>query len=149
MTTDDLLDLERGYSESKIQHTCVAWFRETFPEMARLMYAVPNGGQRSAKVGAAMKYEGQVRGVADLCLPHSLDCKGSLYIEMKTPKRKGSSAGRQSEHQKEWQDLVERFGNTYVVCHGLAEFVDSVCRYLGEDSDRHLRRALDQYPRYL
>lgn len=33
-----------------------------------MLFAVPNGGKRDTKTGARMKYEGAVRGVADLIL---------------------------------------------------------------------------------
>lgn len=38
------------------------------PESGFASFAVPNGGRRDAKTGARMKYEGVVRGVADLIL---------------------------------------------------------------------------------
>ena len=31
MTEEDIRKLEVKYSETKIQHICVTWFRETFP----------------------------------------------------------------------------------------------------------------------
>ena len=55
-------------SESQIQHDCLTWFRLQYPKLALLMFAVPNGGRRDAKSGARMKYEGVVKGVADLIL---------------------------------------------------------------------------------
>ena len=36
MTEKEILEVERGYSESKIQHICVSWFRQTFPEVGNL-----------------------------------------------------------------------------------------------------------------
>ena len=50
-------------SESQIQHDCLTWFRLQYPNLALLLFAVPNGGRRDAKTGARMKYEGVVRGV--------------------------------------------------------------------------------------
>lgn len=55
-------------SESQIQHDCLVWFRLQYPKLARMLFAVPNGGKRDTKTGARMKYEGAVRGVADLIL---------------------------------------------------------------------------------
>ena len=118
MTKDEILKLERTYSESKIQHTCVCWFRRTFPHVADLLFAVPNGG------------------------------KASLCIEMKIPKRKGSSAGSQSENQRAWQSLVEKYGSEYCVCHGIFEFVTNVCMYLHIDPQPHIERVLEQYAIY-
>ena len=95
-----------------------------------------------------MRYEGQVSGVSDLILLYPKGGKASLCIEMKVPKRKGSRAGRQSEEQIAWQTLVEEHGSTYVVCHGLVEFVRAVCIYLQTDPKPYIYKALNLYPIY-
>lgn len=148
MTEDEILLSEQGYTESKIQHICVTWFRDTFPEIGKLLISVPNGGWRGARSGAQMVYEGQVKGVADLIFLRKSGEKGSLCIEMKVPKRKGSSAGRQSPEQKAWQELTEANGNTYVVCHGLIEFITAVCDYLNIDKESYIKEAINKYPLY-
>lgn len=148
MTEKELLKIEEGYKESKIQHICVCWFRETFPHVGSLLFAVPNGGWRGARAGAMMVYEGQVKGVADLILLYPSGGKSSLCLEMKVPKRKGRYAGTQSEAQEEWQALVEKYGSTYVVCHGLIEFIKAVCNYLQISADRYINEALNKYPIY-
>lgn len=148
MTEQELLTIEQGYSESKIQHICAEWFRQTFPHVANLLFAVPNGGWRGARAGAQMVYEGQVKGVADLILLYPAGGKSSLCLEMKVPKKKGSSAGIQSDAQKEWQALVEQYGSTYTVCHGLIEFVKAVCAYLRINSKKYIEEALNKYPLY-
>ncbi len=148
MTEKEILEAERTYSESKIQHICVCWFRQTFPKVAHLLFAVPNGGWRGGRAGATMVYEGQVKGVADLILLFPYGGKASLCIEMKVPRRKGSSAGTQKDAQKAWQALVEQYGSTYVICHGLIEFINAVCRYLHIDSSGYIEDALNKYPLY-
>lgn len=42
-------------------------------------------------------------------------------------KKKG---GRQSEHQREWQKLVEKQGYKYIVCKSFAEFMNEINDYL-------------------
>ena len=148
MTEQEITNTEQGYSESKIQHICVNWFRQTFPHVGNLLFAVPNGGWRGARAGAQMVYEGQVKGVADIILLYPSGGKSSLCIEMKVPKKKGSSAGTQSTAQKEWQALVEQYGSTYVVCHGLIEFIQAVCSYLQINSQKYITEALNKYPLY-
>lgn len=148
MTEEELLKIEQTYSESKIQHICVAWFRMTFPHVSGLLFAVPNGGWRGARAGAQMVYEGQVKGVADLILLFPYGGKSSLCIEMKVPKKKGCSAGSQSREQKSWQELVERYGSSYVVCHGLIEFIKAVCLYLHINHQKYIEEALNKYPLY-
>ena len=68
MTEEDIKKLEAKYSETKIQHICVEWFRNTFPNVAGLLFAIPNGGTRTKKSGFMRKYEGAIAGVADLIL---------------------------------------------------------------------------------
>lgn len=148
MTREEIAEAERGYSESKIQHTCVWWFRMTFPKAARLLFSVPNGGWRGGRAGASMVYEGQVNGVADLILLFPSGGKASLCIEMKVPGCRGSRAGTQSDEQKSWQELVERNGSVYVVCHGIVEFVTAVCRYLRVPAAPYIEEALNKYPLY-
>lgn len=87
-------------SESQIQHDCLVWFRLQYPKLARMLFAVPNGGKRDAKTGARMKYEGAVRGVADLILLIPKKGWASLCIEMKTPRVHRASTnerGRQKQ----------------------------------------------------
>ena len=149
MTEQELLTIESGYRESKIQHICVCWFRDTFPNVGNLLFAVPNGGWRGSRAGAMMVYEGQVKGVADLILLYPSGGKSSLCIEMKVPKRKrGRPAGVQSEEQEKWQELVENYGSTYVVCHGLIEFIKATCDYLKISPQRYITEALSKYPLY-
>ena len=149
MTEFDLLAIEQSYSESKIQHTCVMWFRKTFPELSRLLFSIPNGGWRGTRAGAIMNYEGQVRGVADLILLECTDGRSPLCIEMKVPKKKGSSAGKLSDHQKVWGETAAAHGCRYVVCHGLMEFIQAVTTHLSLNKESHKTDALNKYPLYL
>ena len=114
----------RPPSESQLQHACLRWFRLQYPPLALLLFAVPNGGKRDPRTGAQMKYEGCIRGVADLILLVPKKGYASLCIEMKTPK------GIQSEHQRTWQRAAEQYRNRYVVCRSLEEFMNEVNAYL-------------------
>lgn len=149
VTTDMLYAMEQTYSESKIQHTCVKWFRDTHADIAQLMFAVANGGARTMKAGAICKYEGQLKGVADLLLLKGNGDYICLAIEMKTPKAKGKSAGAQKPEQKEWQTAIQSHGSKYVVCHGLVEFVTAVSDYLGERVLTNIDEALQRYEEWL
>lgn len=111
-------------SENQIQHSCLEWFRVKFPQLRLLLFAVPNGGLRDSRGASVMKYTGVISGVADLILLVPKKGYASLCIEMKTPK------GKQSDNQKEWQTNAEKFGNKYVVCHSLDEFIKEVSEYL-------------------
>ena len=113
------------HEESRIQQGCVRWFRYQFPNLARLLFAVPNGGRRDAVTGKILKGEGVVAGVSDLILLVPAGPYHALCVEMKT------RAGHQSPAQKEWQGEVEKHGYRYVVCRSLDDFIDAVYEYLG------------------
>lgn len=73
------------HQESIIQQTCVRWFRMKYPQLALLLFAVPNGGARLRSEAAIMKAEGTMKGVADLLLLFPAKRFHGLCIEMKTP----------------------------------------------------------------
>jgi len=66
-------------SEHYEQVELVNWFRHTYPDV--LIYAVPNGGNRSESEANALVLEGVVAGIPDLHVP-----KWDLFIEMKRTK---------------------------------------------------------------
>ena len=60
---------------------------------------------------------GMVRGVSDLMMLYN----GSFYaIELKT------ETGRQSEFQKQWQEVILSQGGTYVIVRSLQDFCNFV-----------------------
>ncbi|MBQ3812871.1 MAG: VRR-NUC domain-containing protein [Bacteroidales bacterium] len=115
------------HTESDLQRTCVAWFRAQYPKDELMLFAVPNGGGRSAIEAGIMKAEGVTAGVADLLLLEARGGWGCLCIEMKTKKK----WSRQRDSQKAWQEATERAGNRYVVCRTLEEFQTVVADYMG------------------
>lgn len=110
------------HAESKLQAACVKWFRLQYPDT--LIFAIPNGGARSAITGAILKSEGVLAGVPDLFLAESYGPYHGLFIEMKAGK------GRLSESQKiihaklESQDYIVR------VCRSFEEFKETIERYM-------------------
>lgn len=100
------------------------WFRLQYPSIARLIFAVPNGGSRNGREAAKMKGEGVTAGVADVILLKASSGYASLCIEFKTEK------GRQQQTQKDWQQVVEENGNKYVICRSFDSFRDIVKDYL-------------------
>lgn len=120
-----------NHDESTLQCQCVKWFRLRFPDLAPLLFAVPNGGARNKVTGAILKGEGVVAGVADLILlvPDGVEFHG-MCIEMKTP------AGRQSKAQRDWQYAVANKGYRYEVVRSFAGFVSLVEGYLGRRAEK-------------
>jgi hypothetical protein len=111
-------------SEHALQSCCVRWFRMQYPDLAEVLRAIPNGGQRSAITGAMLKGEGVVAGTADLILFVARNGYHSLHIEMKTP------VGRQSESQRAYERAVTAQGNLYVICRTIEEFITTIKNYL-------------------
>lgn len=119
-----------GDAEHRLQCACVRWFRLQHPGLRHALFAIPNGGRRDKATGARLKEEGVVAGVADLILLHANCEHHALLIEMKAGK------GRQSQSQKEWQQMISADGYKYVVCRSLEEFVAEVNGYLNEAESR-------------
>jgi len=78
----------------------------------RLLYAVPNGGDRNKIVAAKMKREGVKPGVPDYCLPVARSGFHGLYIELK------SLTGYASAEQKNWIEDLRAEGYRAEVCRG-------------------------------
>lgn len=112
------------HEESRIQIACVGWFRMQYPTLAKLLFAVPNGGARRPLEGKIMKMEGTTAGVADLLLLYPSRGYHALCIEMKT------ATGRQQPTQREWQGAVEKHGYKYVICRSINDFVETVNEYI-------------------
>lgn len=113
------------HEESTIQTACVRWFRYAHRDLARLLFAVPNGGARTATTARILKAEGVVAGVADLLLLTPRGGYSALAVEMKTVK------GRQSDHQRAWQQAAEQLGGVkYVICRSVDDFITAVSDYL-------------------
>ena len=89
--------------ESKLQQSCITWFRLQYPRLVKLLFAVPNGFRRDVVTGAILKREGVVTGVADLILLIPKKGYASLCIEME-----------------------------YMVCRSLEEFIRQVDLYLSQ-----------------
>ena len=113
--------------EHKLQAACVRWYRLKYPKMKHNLFAVPNGSKRDVIIGAKLKEEGVLAGVADLILLKSNRFYGALLIEMKTPE------GRQSDTQKEWQQKITNDGFKYVIIRSLEDFQREVKLYLEDD----------------
>ncbi len=88
------------------------------------LYAVPNGGNRSAITGAMLKREGVRRGVPDLQLDMARGGFHGLRMEVKTPK------GRLTLEQREWRDWVRAQGYKYHVVRSVQQGVNVLQAYL-------------------
>lgn len=104
--------------------------RELYPVL-KWMFAIPNGGGRSAAQGAMLKAEGVKGGVSDVCLPVQRRGYAGLYIEMK--KAKGVPSDVKPE-QKEFMGFVKEQGYFADVAFGWTQAVQILEWYLhGKD----------------
>jgi hypothetical protein len=115
-------ELERPH-----QVALIKWVRSVmniYP-MLKLLYAIPNGGDRNLRVARKLKAEGVLAGVADLCLPAARRGYHGLYIEMK------SEEGVATKEQKEFLRDVSAEGYCAVIAQGVNEARATLEWYLG------------------
>lgn len=123
------------HAESDIQQACVAWFRWQYPRYGKLLFAVPNGGARSAVEAKIMNGEGVMAGVADLLLLVPSNGFHGLCLEFKRTAIRYVNGKRyvlktyQTPAQKEWQAAVESEGYKYTVVRSLEEFITVIQNY--------------------
>lgn len=99
------------HNESKIQIEIVKYIRYLYPHS--ILFAVPNGGQRSIITAAYLKREGVLAGVSDLIWIN----EGKVYFfEVKTDK------GTQSVYQKEFQTAIEKQHLRYYILRSTKDF---------------------------
>lgn len=110
--------------EHDLQVGCVRWFRLAYPSLGRLLFAIPNGGQRNVIVARKLKAEGVVAGIPDLFLAVKRGGYGGLFIEMKN-----GSKGKLSEAQKTMCDLLQTAGYKIAVCRSFEEFEHTIKLY--------------------
>ena len=110
-------------------------FFPTIPD--KLLFAVPNGGQRMQKSiqtkkgvktfspeAARLKKQGVKAGIADVILLVPRKGFASLCMEFKTEK------GKQSDEQKEFQKQAEMCGSKYVIVRSVASAIETVKDYM-------------------
>lgn len=113
-------------SESEEQQALFQWadiVSARFPEL-KLMYHVPNGGQRSRATAGRLKAEGVKSGVPDVCLPVARGGYHGLYLELKVKPNKPT------ENQIIWIDALNAQGYKAVVCYGWRECAEQIENYL-------------------
>jgi len=87
----------------------VSWFRRSYPDTR--IFAIPNGGSRSASQGASLKAEGVSPGLPDLFIPEWL-----LWVEMKR-----EAGGIVSPVQRDWIQYLEGIGHRVIVGRGFED----------------------------
>ena len=107
-------------SESKIQQEIVMWFNNNYclkshnPRCS--IFSVPNEG-KNVKEQMYKRTLGMKSGVSDLIVLQPNRC---IFVEVKT------EIGRQSDKQKDFQNLVENLGFEYWIIRSLEEFKQKI-----------------------
>jgi hypothetical protein len=112
------------HPESRLQTSCMTWFKYQYQQIAPLCFAVPNGGHRRPIEAKILAGEGVKPGVADVILLVPTESYSSLCLEFK------AGNGKQSDYQKSWQQLAEKHGNKYVIVRSFDEFRSAITDYL-------------------
>jgi len=113
------LDGDRIPSEHEEQRAFIeVWRKAGLPPI----FAIPNGGKRSATAAAKLKLEGVTKGVPDLYCPEL-----ALWIEFK--RRKG---GGLSKEQRQWRQHLEELGHRVIVPRGAHQAIEMVKEFYGE-----------------
>ena len=104
-----------SHSEFNLQKSCYKLFCNLKPREYGLLYLNHNNAANAVQ-GAILKGMGMVAGVADM----TYLTNPVTFIEFKVGK------GRQSEAQKNWQQLVESRGYRYIIVRSHADFCKAV-----------------------
>lgn len=118
--------------EDDHQAALIAWAK-TQPldgdRVSDYLYAIPNGGSRSAREGARLKAQGVKAGVSDLHLPIASRGFHGLWIELKAPATTTSKAGKPTQAQLDWLDKMAKQGHCTAVCIGWQAAADTIKSY--------------------
>lgn len=127
------------HKESNMQQQCVAWFRAQYQQYAMLMVHPINEGcghsTADRRRQGIHKAEGAVPGVPDLLFFMPSDGFAGMGIELKTP------SGRQSQPQRDFQQMFQAAGYMYVVVRSLDEFKKIINDYIAH-VDIEQRKAI-------
>jgi VRR-NUC domain len=104
--------------EAAIQASIVAWARLIAPDV--LIFAVPNGGYRTPREAALMKWTGVLAGVPDLGI---IADGRAFFLEVKTAK------GRLSDAQQEIIPKLEAIGAPVALVRSIDDARDAFAKW--------------------
>jgi hypothetical protein len=98
-----------------------------FPDVAALIYHVPNGGHRHKMVALKLKGQGVKAGVPDLVLPMARGGYFGLYLEFKATAPNDAAV---SATQHAWIRRLNDQGYLAIVCRGHFDAMEQIRTYL-------------------
>lgn len=130
---------EKELLENEIQTAYFAWVLEPsnielMPELD-LIYAIPNGSNKSKTERWLHQQTGLRSGVPDIHVPVSRKPFFSLYIEVKRYKAFQLKNHDCSANQLLWHEKLRKQGHKVIVEYSLAELIRLTKEYLGYQSD--------------
>lgn len=112
--------------EGKEQSTLMIEIALRMPEVAALIYHIPNGGHRHIRVAAELKKQGVRAGIPDLVLPMARGGYFGLYIEFKATPPNDSPVS--AEQHARIQALSAQ-GYLAIVCRGHFDAMENLRAY--------------------
>jgi hypothetical protein len=113
--------------EGQEQAALMTELRIRMPDIADLIFHVPNGGHRVKAVAAKLKAQGVKAGIPDLVLPMARGGFFGLYIEFKaTPPNDAAISSSQHERIRK----LNAQGYLAVVCRGHFDTMEQIRAYL-------------------
>ncbi len=97
------------------------------PDVAALIYHVPNGGHRHKQVAVKLKGQGVKAGVPDLVLPMARGGYFGLYLEFKATAPNDAAV---SASQHVWIRRLNDQGYLAIVCRGHFDAMEQIRAYL-------------------
>lgn len=114
----EALLVDMNYSEDRLQQVCVLWFRNTYPRWVKILFSVPNGGNRNGREVKFLKTTGLTPGASDLML-----AAGGMLYNFELKKFKG---GIHSPDQQEFEKQIKASGGNYVIVNTFRKFYERV-----------------------
>lgn len=115
------------------QAALMAEVRLRYPDVAKLLYHVPNGGHRIKAVAAKLKAQGVKAGIPDLVLPMARGGYFGLYIEFKA--KPPFDAAVSPSQDAYIQALLDQ-GYLAIVCRGAIDALEAIRAYLLQPQTR-------------
>lgn len=124
----------RKHLEDDLQMSCFKWFCLQYPKLAKYLVHIPNGGKRNKLEAIRFKKMGVQSGPGDFVFFKPNKYYFILMVEMKAGK------GKQSEAQKEYQQMITDSGGLYVVCDNIPLFMNTLNEYI-----KTIKKLEDEY----